>query len=293
MKCLVTGVAGFIGSHIAERLIKEGHEVYGIDDMSAGYRKNLPEGVKFLMADITNKAHMDWFFKDHEIDVIFHNAASKKTVCLEDPLRDTEVNAKGTLRLLGYAQLQGCKFIHASTGSVYGEAVIQPQSEIHPTNPTSFYGVSKLAGEKYVQMFHEQFGLDTTILRYFHVYGERQEDNEFGGVVAIFKKAHAMNMPIIIYGDGTQQRSFTHVDDVVEANIASMINPIAKGQIYNCASGLNYTVHELAIMIGIPEAHISFKDWVIGDIKVFDIDNSNIKHDLTMEFKSLEDGLWA
>lgn len=291
MKCLVTGAAGFIGSHIAERLVNEKHYVFCVDDLSAGYKKNLPEGSHFLKADITNKEHMDWLFSGHKFDCIFHNAASKKTVCLENPMRDAEVNGIGTLMLLEYAKNQDAKFIHASTGSVYGEAEILPQSEIHPTNPTSYYGVSKLAGEKYVQMYHDQFGLDTTILRYFHVYGSRQEDGPYGGVVAIFKKAQAAGLPIVIYGDGSQQRSFTHVSDVVEANIRCMINPVAKGKIYNCASGLNDTVLGLARHLGIDDASIGYADWQVGDIKVFDIDNSNIKNDLLMEFKGLEEGL--
>jgi len=290
MKALVTGVAGFIGSHVADALIKEGHEVYGIDDLSAGYRHNLNPHVKFFNADVSDKVTMKTFFDGHKFDVIFHNAASKKTVCLKDPSRDLEVNAGGTLCLLGHALEQSARFIHASTGSVYGEAITYPQGEKHPLNPTSFYGVSKLAGEKYVQMYHEQFGLRTTILRYFHVYGSRQEDNEFGGVVAIFKKAVEAGAAVTVFGDGTQQRSFTHVSDVVTANLRATLD-IAIGKTYNCASGLNYTINDLAQMLKAKD--ILYKDWQIGDIRMFDIDNTLIKRDLGIEFKSLEDGLWV
>ena len=288
MIALVTGAAGFIGSHLAERLLKNGYEVYGIDDLSAGYKTNMPTGVKFLEADVSNQGQMDWFFQNHKIDVIFHNAASKKTVCLKDPSRDLAVNAGGTLILLEHALKQKARFVHASTGSVYGEAVSYPQNERHPLNPTSYYGVSKLAGEKYVQMYHKQFGLKTTILRYFHVYGARQEDNEYGGVVAIFKKN--ADVAVTIFGDGTQQRSFTHVSDVVSANCMAAANDIAIGKIYNCASGLNYTINDLAKMLKVKD--IIYKDWQIGDIRMFDIDNSKIVRDLGMKFKSLEDVLW-
>ena len=289
-RALVTGVAGFIGSHIADELVKIGWDVYGIDDLSAGYKQNLNPLVKFMNVDITDEKQMQWVFS-HKFDVIFHNAASKKTVCLKDPLRDAEVNAMGTLRLLQHALEQKARFVHASTGSVYGEAILRPQGETHPLNPTSYYGVSKLAGEKYVQMYHKQFGLETTILRYFHVYGSRQEDNEYGGVVAIFKKAVAADAAVTVFGDGTQQRSFTHVSDVVTANIRAACCRTAIGRIYNCASGLNYTINELAHLLDAKD--ILYKDWQIGDIKMFDVDNRAIIQDLGLDFKSLEDGLWV
>ena len=144
-KVIVTGVAGFIGSHIAARLVKDGHEVIGIDDLSAGNRENIPYGVTFEYRDITEAHHYKALFEG--VEAVFHNAASKKNICLADPARDMEVNGIGTLRLLTTAVEMGVeKFIHASTGSVYGEV----EGVIHestPKNPVSFYGVSKLAGE--------------------------------------------------------------------------------------------------------------------------------------------------
>ena len=139
-------------------------------------------------------------------------------------------------------------------------------------------------------MYHDQFGLKTTILRYFHVYGSRQEDNEFGGVVAIFKKAVEAGAAVTVFGDGSQQRSFTHVSDVVKANILAASKNIAIGQIYNCASGLNYTIDALAFMVRAKD--VLYKDWQIGDIRIFDVDNSMIIGELGMSFKSLGDGLW-
>ncbi len=180
------------------------------------------------------------------------------------------------------------KFVHASTGSVYGEALYFPQDENHPVNPTSFYGTSKLAGEKYVKVFENLYGLDVTVLRYFHVYGPRQESSEVGGVVSIFTRQMLGGNPITIFGDGTQQRSFTYVKDVVKGNIRAAAYPVASGNVYNCASGITVTVNQLAEMVAdildIEDQKINYEDWMPGDIKVFDIDNSKIKGDLEIDF---------
>ncbi len=262
MKVLVTGVAGFIGSHIAGRLIKDGHEVLGIDDLSAGKVENIPDRAKFFGNDITNLGK--WLFND--VDVIFHNAASKKNICLKDPQRDLEVNGGGTLNLLMKAKEAGVKkFIHASTGSVYGNAL--QMSEETPCKPISYYGVSKLAGERYVDMFD----IDTTILRYFHVYGDRQEnDPNLGGVVAVFKRRIQEGKHIVIHGDGSQMRCFTHVLDVVEANIQAWLNPISRDKVYNIASGYYTSIGELAESMG---GEIEYGPPLEGDIHDFNISN--------------------
>ena len=136
------------------------------------------------------------------MDIVFHQAASKKTICLNNPRLDLEINAKGTFNLLELSVKHNVKkFVHASTGSVYGEAQYKPQDEQHPLNPTSYYGVSKLAGEKYVRAFHDLYNLNVTILRYFHVYGPRQESSDVGGVVSIFTRRILEGKPIYIYGD--------------------------------------------------------------------------------------------
>ena len=187
------------------------------------------------------------------------------------------------------------KFVHASTGSVYGEAQYQPQDENHPVVPTSYYGVSKLAGEKYTKVFQHLYDLDTTILRYFHVYGPRQESSEVGGVVSIFSRLLLAGKPITIFGDGTQQRSFTYVKDVAKANLLAATIPNTKGEVFNCASGIKVTIAELANMIaeilGIENPEIHYADWTPGDIKVFDIDNSKIRNELGLEF--MKDFKWG
>ncbi len=284
-KALVTGGAGFIGSHICEALVSGGVQVVSIDDYSSGKRLNLAHLKKYpnfqeVDCDITDVKKLSRYFKD--VDIVFHNAASKKTVCLKDPRRDLEVNGAGTFNLLELARDNKVKkFVHASTGSVYGEALYFPQDENHPNIPVSYYGVSKLSGEKYVQVFHHLYGLDTTVLRYFHVYGPRQEFNEYGGVVAIFVRNLLEGKPPTIFGTGRQQRSFTHVDDVVLANLVVATNPKSKGQIYNCASGANVTINELAQAVlkyfHRPDLKPVYKDWLVGDIKKFKIDNSKLR----------------
>jgi UDP-glucose 4-epimerase len=292
-KAVVTGGAGFIGSHIVEELVQIGVETTSIDNYSAGKKENLVHLKRYnnfreVDCDITDYKQLEKYFSN--VEIVFHNAASKKTICLNNPRRDLQINAEGTFNLLELSLKYGVKkFIHASTGSVYGEAQYFPQDENHPFNPTSYYGVSKLAGERYAKVFEHLYDLDVTILRYFHVYGPRQESSDVGGVVSIFARRLIKNRPIIIYGDGTQQRSFTYVKDVVGANllVASLGN--TKGEIYNCASGIKVTIDELSKkMINLlhkKNVQIIYEDWLPGDIKVFEIDNSKLKK-LGFKFKT-------
>ena len=298
---LVTGGAGFVGSHLVGRLLCEGLKVVSVDDYSSGKAENLAhlesnDGLVIENCDVTDYEKLESLFAEHQFDVVFHNAASKKNICLKDPKRDLEVNGAGTYNILHLSREYGVKkVVHASTGSVYGEAQYFPQDESHPLVPLSFYGVSKLAGEKYCKMFTEVFDLDTTVLRYFHVYGPNQEsDDDLGGVVAIFKKRAANGDPLIIHGDGTQQRSFTHVNDVVDINLFVASTEGTKGEAYNCASGVNVTINELAEAVRKncdKDIEILHDDWLTGDIKVFDVDNSKLT-DMGFEFKvSFADGL--
>ena len=298
-KAMVTGGAGFIGSHIVEELVKMGVETVSIDDYFAGKRENLSHLKEYpnfheVECDVTNLRELERHFQG--IEIVFHEAASKKTICLNDPRRDLQINAEGTFNLLELAlKYKVRKFVHASTGSVYGEAQYFPQDEKHPLVPTSYYGVSKLAGEKYVKAFDHLYGLDTTVLRYFHIYGPRQESSEVGGVVSIFTRLMLEGKPVTIFGDGTQQRSFTYVKDVVKANLLSAATDGTKGEVFNCASGIKVTVKELAEAIAnvlnVENLEIRYEDWLPGDIKVFDIDNSKIVKRLGMDFTGFEQGL--
>lgn len=297
-RVLVTGGAGFIGSHIIEELLGNGIEVVSIDNYLAGKSEHTKLFISnpdftFVNADITNFNDIKPWFKD--VDIVFHNAASKKTVCLIDPMRDLEINAKGTYNVLTAARACGVKkFIHASTGSVYGEPLYFPTDELHPTNPNSFYGVSKLAGEKYVLLAKDIGDIDVTILRYHHVFGPRQDHSEFGGVVSIFIHKALKGQPIFIHGDGTQTRSFTFVKDVVNANFFVAECRDCKGETYNVASGIKVSIAELVEGLrDMVDKHVKviYDDWTPGDIRMFDVDNTKLTH-LGFKYKtSFEAGL--
>jgi nucleoside-diphosphate-sugar epimerase len=292
-KVLVTGGAGFIGSHLCEGLLNAGAEVIALDDMSAGRDSNITifrnhPKYQFVKASVCDddKQMRDIF---DGLFAVFHNAASKKNVCLSNPAKDLAVNAGGTLNLLRLAHEFGVeKFVHASTGSVYGEPVIFPTDEDHPLRPVSYYGVSKLAGERYVDVFHKLYGLNTTILRYFHVYGPRQESNEFGGVVSIFLRRITEGQNPVVFGDGHQVRSFTYVKDLVEVNLRAATNPAAIGKVYNAASGIKVEIRELAKrMLEIMRRQDLMVDYgppLLGDIMQFDVSNKSVSRDLLYSF---------
>lgn len=275
MNTIVTGCAGFIGSHLTEKLLKNGHSVVGIDNLSSGYESNIPDGCVFIEEDICNVPQEIF----EGADVVFSQAASKKNICLKDPARDLQVNGGGILHLLECARKAGVKkFVHASTGSVYGE-VPGRITEGTPTRPVSYYGVSKLAGESYVNLYNKLYDMDTTVLRYFHVYGDRQESHpDLGGVVSIFKKRILEGLDLPVHGDGDQQRVFTRVKDVVEANIQAWYNPASNGETYNCASSKRTTINELVMMLikKYGRTGIVYTEGLKGDIYKFDVDSSHI-----------------
>jgi nucleoside-diphosphate-sugar epimerase len=294
-KVIVTGGAGFIGSHICEELVKIGANVFSIDDYSAGKEVNtkfLEQYPNFtaIKQDVCDTQGMDEIFDG--ADTIFHNAASKKNICLVNPKKDLKVNAEGTLNLLEFALKHKVrKFVHASTGSVYGEPVIFPSTEEHPLRPVSYYGVSKLAGERYVDVFSHLYGMDAVILRYFHVYGPRQESNEFGGVVSIFMRNALEGKDLTIFGHGEQIRSFTYVKDLVRANIEAATNPISRGKVYNAASGIQVSIKALADFIlakmaGDKNIKVVHGEPLLGDIMHFEVANTAITKDLGIAFES-------
>ena len=308
-KFLVTGGCGFIGSHICEELLKQDKQVICIDNMVNCDKKNIEsfldnENFIFVEEDIRNLKEDKYVYLFENLDVIFHEACGKCTVCMIKPDLDLSVNAWGTFVLLELAvKYKIKKFIHASTGSVYGEPQYFPSDEKHPLKPTSYYGVSKLAGERYVEVFGNMYGLNYSILRYFHVYGTRQVSSDYGGVVAIFIKKCLKNEPITIYGTGEQMRSFTYVKDIVNANFLCVENRDTDGQIYNACSGIQVTIQELCDMVkekmNCSDLTVNYSDWRKGDIKYFNVSNikisslginfhknfSEILNDLIIEYK--------
>ena len=297
-RALVTGGGGFIGSHLADKLLSLGLDVVCLDDFSAGKEANIRHNFtnprfKSVKADVSNIEELRPHFKD--VDLVFHQACSKNTVCMNDPARDLAVNGTGTLNVLLCARDAGVRrVVHASTGSVYGEPQHFPTDETHALAPVSYYGVSKLAGEKYAILFNSLHDRDVVALRYFHVYGPRQDNSDVGGVVSIFCRRAHEGQNLIIYGDGTQVRSFTHVGDVVRINLLAAVHPNMPGNAFNCASGVRITIKELADRV---IAHfgnavdIDYRDWKPGDIRNFNVDNRLIRS-FGFEFeKDFEDGL--
>lgn len=225
MKILITGGAGFIGSHIADRFLALGHQVTVLDNLSMGLKANVPGEAHFIEGDITDGTMLDALCKEHRFEVTVHLAAQMDVrQSVADPMFDLRVNVMGTLNLLQAGIESGLqRFIFASTGgAIYGEQKSFPADESHPTQPVSPYGISKLAAEKYIQFYHSHHGLGYAILRYGNVYGPRQNPHGEAGVVAIFSKKLVRGEAAIINGDGLQTRDYIYVDDVVAANVAAL-----------------------------------------------------------------------
>jgi len=245
MKVLVTGGAGFIGSHLVDRLVQEGHEVVVVDNLSTGKRKNVDKRARFYKVDITS-ARLDRVFKKEKPELISHHAAQmdvRKSV--SDPAFDARVNLLGLINILENAVKYGTRRVvfASSGGAIYGEQNFYPATEEHPTHPLSPYGVSKLSSEHYLYYYQKVMGLDSAILRYSNVYGPRQDPFGEAGVVAIFTKKLLQGEQPIINGNGMQTRDYVFVEDVVEANMAVINNPI--NDTFNIATAVESSVNQL------------------------------------------------
>lgn len=253
MKYLVTGGAGFIGSHIVEALVKRGDEVVVLDNLSTGKVTNLcclPVTGSFIPTDILNhdgvKRLMDG------IDIVFHEAAMVSVPqTIENPIKAHDVNVTGTLGLLSAAANAGVKrFVFASSSAVYGDSPELPKTETMAPEPLSPYAAQKLAGEAYCRVFNAVYGLPTVCLRYFNVYGPRQNpESDYAAVIPRFITRMAQGKPPIIYGDGLQTRDFVYVEDIVRANLMAAEEPFAAGKVMNVCSGKQTSVLDLAGMI--------------------------------------------
>ncbi|MCI0706370.1 MAG: NAD-dependent epimerase/dehydratase family protein [Ignavibacteriae bacterium] len=245
MKILITGGAGFIGSHVADAYVNAGHQVVVFDDLSSGSRENLNPKAKFYQVDIRSD-QIEGIFQREKFDVVNHHAAQmdvRRSVA--DPKYDASINVMGTLNLLESARKNGVKQIifASSGGTVYGEQETFPATESHPLKPLSPYGITKVAVEKYLYYYREVYGIPYVILRYGNVYGPRQ--NPFGeaGVVAIFAHKLLKGEQAIINGDGKQTRDYVYVGDVVQANVLAL--QYDGSGIYNVGTGVENDVNTI------------------------------------------------
>ena len=247
-KALVTGGAGFIGSHIAGKLLERGIETVVLDDLSVGQEENIPKSAQFMKGDVCNSEIVRKALVG--VDIVFHEAAR---VSIRDSFRgfvdDVRTNVMGTVMLLDCMKESGVKrFIYASSMAVYGDAKYLPIHERHPVEPTSPYGVSKLASERYVLCFCKQLGADPVILRYFNTYGPKQTFSPYVGVITIFIKKLLKEEDLSIFSDGNQVRDFINVDDVATANVAAM-DYKGSSQIFNVGTGTGTTINSLAAFL--------------------------------------------
>lgn len=253
MKFLVTGGAGFIGSNIVEELLKKGHSVRVLDNFSTGKRENLKEfnsDIEFFEGDIRSYHIVRRAVE--EIEVILHQAALPSVPrSINDPITTNEVNATGTLNILDAAKDTGVKrIVYASSSSVYGDNPELPKREDMLPNPLSPYAVSKLAGENYCRVFSKLYGIETVILRYFNVFGPRQDQSsQYSAVIPRFIKLMSNDQRPTIYGDGTQSRDFTYVANIVEGNLLAATKDVKSGLVMNCACHGQVTLKELVKQI--------------------------------------------
>jgi UDP-glucose 4-epimerase len=294
---LVTGGAGFIGSHIVDRLLEMGADVVAIDDLSNGKLGNLPVGnsrFRFVQGDVRDFA----FDSLGKIDGIFHEAARALVPSFIDPVTDLAVNTGGTIRILEYARKFDVKLVYASSGSIYGNPMKIPIGDDHPLSPISPYGASKLASEVYGSMYHREYGLDVTMLRYFNVYGPRQSVNEEMGVIPIFVNRALRGDALRIFGDGKQTRDFLNVSDVVKANFLAYGSEHGAGKTMNVGGGgQEISILELAeevMRLCDFHAPIIFAEPKPGDIRRLVADNSVARETIGyVPSVSLEEGLVA
>jgi UDP-glucose 4-epimerase len=247
MRILVTGGAGFIGSHIVDALVDRGHRVTVLDDLSSGQEENLNRRAKFIKGDVTSPKKLESVFKRVEPEAIFHLAAQINVrASVENPTIDAECNILGSLRLIEMAAKAGVKkFIFSSTGgAMFGDDAHYPAHEDESATPLSPYGLAKLTIEKYLDFYHRERGLPYIALRYGNVYGPRQNPHGEAGVIAIFTSLMLDGKAPIINGDGTQTRDYVYVGDVVKANIAALESEIEEG-VFHIGTGKETDVNEI------------------------------------------------
>jgi nucleoside-diphosphate-sugar epimerase len=294
---LVTGGAGFIGSHIVKRLVTMGEQVRVLDNLSFGKRENLEpieDKIEFVCADILDFAAVSNAMQG--VEVVLHQAALRSVpFSVENPVLVNRVNVEGMLNVLASARDAGARrVVYASSSSVYGASTMMPKSEHDPPNPISPYAVSKIAGEYYAKVFTKLYGLETVGLRYFNVYGPRQDPkSQYAAVIPRFIHWAFQGEPLEIHGDGLQSRDFTYIDNVVTANLKAAHSQQAAGGVFNVGQGKSHTLLEVIDEIMGTKLQLLHTPARSGDVRYTKADISESQRCLGYEPQvSFEDGLW-
>ncbi|MFH1841337.1 MAG: SDR family oxidoreductase [Candidatus Nealsonbacteria bacterium] len=290
-KIIVTGGAGFIGSNLVDALIEKGHEVLIIDNLSTGKKENINPKAKFFEADVRNFKEIRPLFEG--VDFVFHEAAlARIPLSIEKPIETNDINIKGTLNVLVASKEAGVKkLIYASSSSVLGSKAELPMKEDMPCQPLNPYALQKYVGEIYCKIFFDIYKLPTVVLRYFNVYGPRQpKEGTYVPVIGIFLTQKAKGKPLTVTGDGEQTRDFTHVFDVVRANILAMgSDKVGKGEVINIGANQNHSINKIAEIIG---GKINYIPQLPGEMRDTLADITRAKELLGWEPKiKLEEGI--
>jgi UDP-glucose 4-epimerase len=251
MRVLVTGGAGFIGSHVADRLLEDGHEVLIIDNESTGRPENVPEMAEYIRGDVVRAEDLELAFATG-LDAVCHIAGQVSMIgSFSDPFTDLRTNTQGTVSVLQQCMRHRVpRLLYASSMTVYGETEVLPTAEETPCSPSSYYAITKYAAERYVHATAQRpdltFDFSVTTLRMYTVYGPRQAlDNPYQGVLGIFIGNLLRGEPITVFGDGEQTRDFVYVSDIVDAWALSLGSPTTRGQVFNLGSGRQISVNQL------------------------------------------------
>ncbi|MCC7357365.1 NAD-dependent epimerase/dehydratase family protein [Candidatus Uhrbacteria bacterium] len=262
---LITGGAGFIGSNLAEELLRQGHTVRILDNFSTGKREHLQSGTQLFEVDFTNLEAIKPAFQG--VDGVFHMGALPSVpFSIEHPIESTKINILGTVNVLEACRLAKVKrVVYSASSSAYGIQPELPQRVDMPTDPLSPYALQKLTGEKFCQQYAKHFGVETISLRYFNVYGPRMNDTgAYVPVFTFFIRQKLAGQPLTVFGDGETSRDFTHVSDVVQANILAMQSPnVGHGEVLNAGAGGNITLNQVVKLFGGPVQYLPFRE---GDV---------------------------